>query len=123
MNKNDTKNLESLKKTKTNHTKKPLLHSYLEDLSIDFAQHKELLSLNLFVPTCSFLLVEIGQHEQCVNEHDCVITSNSRNLDVPYHHSAKEPIFTSNVSRVSLEISHRVQMGLTTGVLSYKLKL
>lgn len=119
MNKNDTKNLEVLRKNKTNHSKKQLLHcNYVEDLSIDFAQHKELLSSNLFVPTCSFLLVEICQHEQGVNEHDCVIASNSRSLDVPHHHSAKEPIFTSNVSRVSLEISHRVQMGLTTGALS-----
>lgn len=121
MNKKDEKNLEVLKKnpTKTNHSKKPLLHcSCLEDLSIDFAQHKELLSSSLFVPTHSFLLAEIGQHEQRVNEHDYVIASNSRSLDVPYHHSAKEPIFTSNVSGVSLEISHRAQMGLTTGALS-----
>lgn len=91
--------------------------SYLEDSSIDLAQHKGQLSSNLSVPIHSFLLFEIGQHEQRVNEHDYVITSNSRSLDVPYHHSAKEPIFTSNVSGVSLEISHRVQ-GLTTGALS-----
>lgn len=42
---------------------------------MDFAQHKEVLSPNLFVPILSFLLVEIGQHEQRVNEYDYVITS------------------------------------------------
>lgn len=46
----------------------------LEDSSIDFAKHKEIFSPNLFVPTLSFLLVEIGQQERRVNEYDYVIT-------------------------------------------------